>query len=264
MFKVLVVEDELIIRKGLIASVDWEELNCEVAGEAADGKEGLQKILQLKPNIVLSDIKMPCMSGIEMVEKAKREHVFHTVFITSFADFEYAKKGIELQVSNYLLKPIDEDELKETIKNICERICAEKADKKREEFQETGIHQNYYVEKTMEFIRERYKEKVGIGDVCEILKVSKSYLSRILKKNLDLSFVDLLNQYRIKQAGVILETEEMKIYELADLLGFSDYKHFCAVFKKYNGISPGDYRRRKMIENGNKKSDDRFQPSDFS
>lgn len=241
MLKVIIVEDEEIIRKGLIASFDWEEHGCKVVADMEDGKKGLEAIRKLRPELVISDIRMPFMSGIEMIERARENHKFHTIFITSFADFEYARKGIELKVDGYLLKPIDEEELGRMI----DEIEKESAGKKAPLVDTEKIGSNYYVEKTYEIIEKRYHEKLSIGEVCVSLKVSKSYLSRILKKNLNLSFVDILNQYRIEKADFLIGENKLKMYEISEQLGFCDYKHFCTVFKKYKGMSPREYVKRE-------------------
>ena len=97
MNKIIIVEDEEIIRNGLAISFDWMEYGCNIVGLAKDGKEGLDMILELEPDIVISDIRMPKMTGIEMIQNAKKQgKEFFSIFLNSYADFEYAKSSIEL------------------------------------------------------------------------------------------------------------------------------------------------------------------------
>ncbi len=104
MYRVLIVEDEDIIRKGIAYTMDWMGMGCTIAGEACNGKEGLDKIKELEPDIVLADIMMPVMDGIEMIREAKKRGIgdFKSIILTSYADFEYAKAAIDLDVSAYL------------------------------------------------------------------------------------------------------------------------------------------------------------------
>ena len=124
MYKVIIVEDEDIIRKGIAYTMDWTSMGCTIVGEAASGEEGLSKISELNPDIVLLDIMMPGMDGIAMIRKAKEDGIgdFKSVILTSYAEFDYAKKAIDLDVSAYLMKPASEEEIKKRIKKIIEEI----------------------------------------------------------------------------------------------------------------------------------------------
>lgn len=119
MYKLLIVDDEPIVREGIKNLIPWEDYNFQLVGEAKDGKEGLKKIMELKPDLVLVDIKMPGLSGIELIKTAKEQgHQSKFVILTGYSDFEYAKSAIHLGVRGYLLKPIDELELIEIAKEL--------------------------------------------------------------------------------------------------------------------------------------------------
>lgn len=123
MLKVLIVDDEAMIRKGLNQILDWNALNMNIIGSAKDGEEGLLMIKELGPDIVLTDIKMPHKNGLDMIEecaKAKIEPYF--VVLTGFDEFDYAKRALKNQVLDYLLKPIDESELKKVMIRIKQKI----------------------------------------------------------------------------------------------------------------------------------------------
>ena len=96
MYKVLIVEDEDIIRKGLMFMVNWQQAGCVVAGEAADGLEGLEKIRETRPDIVIVDINMPVMDGLEMLEKSIQEYGYDAIIVSGYSEFEYARKAITL------------------------------------------------------------------------------------------------------------------------------------------------------------------------
>ena len=146
-------------------------------------------ILELNPDIVISDIKMPKMTGIEMIQNAKKQGKdFFSIILTSYAEFGYAKSAIEFGASGYLLKPVDEDELVELLKSITDKINKKNRQKK---------------------IEESVKDKI------------------------------------IKKAISYLEKTDLMIYEISCKAGFSDYKYFCTVFKKYTSLSPSEYQKNR-------------------
>ena len=112
MRKVLLVEDENLIRRGLLYKVDWSQVNCAIAGEAATGEEGLEKIRSLHPDIVITDIRMPDIDGVEMLRLGRQECRFSAVILSGYSEFAYAREAIHLGVVEYLLKPVDIGELK--------------------------------------------------------------------------------------------------------------------------------------------------------
>ncbi|MDD6991134.1 MAG: response regulator transcription factor [Oscillospiraceae bacterium] len=127
MFKVLLVDDEPNVRMGIKMMIPWEDIGCEIIGEAEDGDDGLSKIMISRPDIVIADIKMPGKTGIEMTEAAKALGFKGKVIILSgYSDFSYAKTAISLGVENFILKPVDEDELTEAIKAAGEKIRSER------------------------------------------------------------------------------------------------------------------------------------------
>ena len=119
MYRVMIIDDEAIVRMGIRTLINWKEEGFEICEEGRDGRDGLQKILEYQPELVLIDIKMPGLNGIEVIKEA-RVHGFNGKFIilTGYSEFEYAKSAITLGVKAYLLKPINENELMNYIKNI--------------------------------------------------------------------------------------------------------------------------------------------------
>ena len=134
MFKVLLVDDEPNVRQGIKMMIPWDEIDCEVIGEADDGDDGLNKIMMHQPDIVIADIKMPGKTGIEMTEAAKALGFKGKVLILSgYSDFSYAKTAIALGVENFILKPVDEDELIEAIKTAGKKIKSEREHRYKQE-----------------------------------------------------------------------------------------------------------------------------------
>ena len=127
MLKVLLVDDEPNVRQGVKMMIPWDELGLEVIGEGEDGDDGLSKILSMKPDIVIADVKMPGMTGIKMIEAAKNNgYEGKCLILSGYSDFTYAKEAMSLGVKGFILKPVDEDELIEALKALCEEIREER------------------------------------------------------------------------------------------------------------------------------------------
>lgn len=274
MLKVLIVEDEEIIRKGLVHTVDWLSMQCTVVGDASNGEEGLQLIQLLRPDLVITDIRMPLMNGIDMVKQALSIYPFHSIILTSYSEFEYAKQAISLKVFEYLLKPVDEEKLAKIIENIKQEISQDQVFndiiKKTKTIRDINLielnvylfaenKQNYYVSQAIIRIKNDYHHKLSIELIADELGVSPSFLSRKFKEITSQTFLDILNKYRIQKAVELLATGKSRIYEIADMTGFSEYKHFCNVFKKYTRSTPTEFMKsgnRIVVKNQTKEEND--------
>lgn len=256
MLKLIIVEDEDIIRKGLVYTIDWLGMDCVVVADASDGVEGLAKILEHRPDIVITDIRMPRLDGFGMVEEARQHVEFRRIFLTSYAEFEYARRALELKAADYLLKPVEEEKIRTVIKGIQEDHARRR---EKESLQEgsrgPGLDFDYYigldttengyVSKAIREIRENYPQKISVETIAMEFGVSTSYLSRKFKEVTGHTFLDFLNIYRVQQAVALLRTNRYRVYEVSDRTGFSDYKHFCTVFKRYTSMSPTVFMKRR-------------------
>ncbi len=253
MHKVLIVEDEDIMRKGLMFMAQWQEVDCIVVGEAVNGQDGLEKIQKYQPDIVIVDINMPVMNGLEMLEKSIREYGYDAIIVSGYEEFEYARRGISLGITEYLLKPIDYPKLYEAIqkiqvkrntdtkmKNVIHQIDVEKKKFGVLEYEErkTG---NRYIDLMIQTIHDKYPTRLSLNDISEQCKMSCTYLNVNFKNETGYTFNDYLNRYRIQKAVDLLKENEYKIYEIAEMVGFSDYKYFIKVFKKYIACSPARF-----------------------
>ncbi len=253
LYKVIIVEDEEILRKGLLFMVDWTKVNCIVAGEASNGIEGLELIKEVKPDIVITDVKMPFKDGLRMLEESMEEFCYETIVLSGYGEFEYAKKAITLNVTEYLLKPINFDLLYNAIVKIEDKI-----DKKQRiqgyvqllndnllynklldmSYYKTENIKNKYVSKMINYIKENYSNKISLTDLSLEYNLSYVYLNTKFKEGTGYTFNDFLNRYRILQSIRLLKENNMRVYEIAEVVGFQDYKYFIQVFKKYIGCSP--------------------------
>lgn len=253
MHKVLIVEDEDIIRKGLMFMVDWQKSDCVVVGEAVDGKEGLDKIRETCPDIVIVDINMPVKDGLSMLEDSIAAYGYDAIIVSGYSEFEYARKAIGLGVTEYLLKPVNFNELYDALDKITAKQLA--AARLRNEIKQLDLEKkklgileesdpqdntdgNRHVEYMINYIREHYCSRLSLTDVSEQCGMSCTYLNSKFKSFTGYTFNDYLNRYRMQKAVELLKEDRYKVYEIADRVGFSDYKYFIKVFKKYVGCSP--------------------------
>ncbi|GIO31537.1 hypothetical protein J2TS6_26780 [Paenibacillus albilobatus] len=127
MLKVLIVDDEPKLREGLRTLIPWEEQGYRVVDTAANGQEALEKYEAHKPELILADIRMPGMDGLQLIQELRsRGADSHMLILSGYADFEYAKRAISCRVDGYLLKPVDEDELVSYLEQIREAIEKER------------------------------------------------------------------------------------------------------------------------------------------
>lgn len=164
--RIVVVEDEYRIRSGVVKLINKISPEYEVVGEAENGLEGISLITQLNPDLVIVDIKMPEMDGIEMLMQLKEKGVKHrTVILSGYSDFEYARKAIKISVCEYLLKPITASDLEKTLKDVEKEINMEKMLRANQVqvlsslgqiFQSMALGDNNIADELNKFLKEKY------------------------------------------------------------------------------------------------------------
>lgn len=258
MYKVVIIDDEPIIVEGLSKTIDWNKWDCKVVGSAFDGDEGLELIRREKPDILISDISMPNLDGLKMIAALKGEFPFMQITIlTGYRDFNYAKEAIVLGVTRFLLKPSKIDEVNEAISVMTEKLKEEyerhpellqsEKDKEAEASEDedetlSSAANSFLVNKALEYIKEHYDEKLRLVDVADHIYVSQWHLSKLLNKHLGNNFSEILNGIRIEKAKELLKDPSLRIYDIAEKVGFMDLTHFSRVFKRIEGISANEYR----------------------
>ncbi|MCU6793047.1 response regulator [Paenibacillus sp. WQ 127069] len=134
MWRVLIIDDDFQVLEGMKKSIPWQKLEAQWVGEAMDGVEGLQKIRETDPDIIITDIYMPIMNGLEMIEQLKREEIPGEVIILSgYSDFQYARQALRLQVNDYLSKPVTLDELHDVLEKVIKGLEAKELKKLEQE-----------------------------------------------------------------------------------------------------------------------------------
>jgi len=343
---VLIVDDEKMVREGIVATLPWEELHLKVVGTAANGRDALSLIRNLKPHIVLTDIRMPFLDGLGLMEAIQQEAPqIKTIILSAYDEFEYARKALKLGAVDYLIKPIQAEELVAVLRRVVELF---QEDVKREVFfgdirrkvredfpiflrllkeegigdlvktieklfpfpeseawkagrdiltiliQELHIHavissafmeellsdvrtasellhshtdlevfvqvfaeklQGYVgqtnrptvpviIQKVLAYVQERYAEPISVQGIAKRFGLNPDYFSHLFKLSMGVNFIEYLNRYRIDRAEELIVKESLKIYEVAERVGFPDYKYFSRLFHQWKGYRPTDIRKK--------------------
>lgn len=237
LYRIILVDDEEEVRKGIIRKIDWETLGFEVVGDAENGEDALEKIEQLEPDVVMTDIRMPYMDGLTLTAKIRQKFPSVKVLIFSgFDDFEYAQQAIKLNVTEYILKPVNVEELTEILNRVRESLDEE-------------IEQR----RNVSLLRESYRNSLPI--------IRELFLSDMVRGMADLPMIEMkLREYEVDilfaqkwiVAVIDVEEEEMtdgkslSLHKEQELIPISvrklvedNLKDYCrfTIFNSYAGIA---------------------------
>lgn len=250
-YTLVIVEDESIIREELKMVIPFQTLDFTLLATADNGIEGKRIIEEYHPDIVITDIRLPGLDGLTMIQEAQGE--FETIILTGFSDFAYMKTAIKIHVFDYLLKPVDDEafiQVLHELKSKMERTHASSPDTPRLHLLPlTSDVQNYLVAKSIEFISLNYDKPIGLKEAADTLQVSETHLSRLFSENVQMNFLKYLNTYRINKSLMLLTTTTLNINEISAQCGFLSSGYFTRVFKRYCQTTPSHYRNINC-ENG--------------
>lgn len=346
MLDILLVDDEFMIKRGLAKMVEQDD-RFRICGEAEDGAEALRLAIVLKPALIITDIRMPEMDGLELMQAIREQGLrAEIVILSGYDDFSYAQQAIRHGAFDYLLKPIKPAVFSAMLDKLAERLAGTRLSSERRSkwlvasrdkvgpFAETvwllkedeverelgAIYRdlseltddgeerrsmladftvlavgeleakqheplplpppmpadwpaadgelleaaNSFFERLMNMLRETRrwsahhhlyravehmkshfaKPDLDLQEAADLCEMSPSYFSRVFKQELGVSFVTYLTQLRLDEAKRLLEDSLYKTYEVANKVGYEDYPHFAKLFKRLNGVSPTEYRKR--------------------
>lgn len=244
---VLLVDDEIMIREGFKRLFDWKSHGCEVIGEASDGMEALNQIDTIHPDIVIMDINIPIMNGLKVIKLSRMKYPeIAFVIVSGYDDFSYCREALRLQITDYILKPVNYDEFGNCIDNLKislfeQRITQEKEPEKQEERTISGITR---------YLQEHLSEEVSLSVLSEEFHLNPQYISQLFKSEIGVGFLTYLTNARLEKAKKLLVSTSLSVAEVAQQCGYSDYRVFTKGFKKTEGITPSQFRRDFLEENG--------------
>ena len=237
--RVLLVDDEIMIREGFKKLFDWEAHGCQVVGEAADGMEALAQMDALDPDLAIMDINIPIMNGLKVIQLSRIKHPDTAfVIVSGYDDFSYCREALRLQITDYILKPVDYEEFGTCIDHLKIALFQRESAKDTAAPQEERI-----IHSIIRYLQAHLSEDISLSVLAEEFHLSGQYISQLFKNEIGVNFLAYLTNLRMEKAKKLLLSTSLSIGEVAEQLGYGDYRVFTKVFKKWEGITPSQYRR---------------------
>lgn len=236
--RVLLVDDEIMIREGFKRLFDWEEYGCEVVGEAADGMEALSKIDSMVPDLVIMDINIPIMNGLKVIQASRAKHPdMAFIIVSGYDDFDYCREALRLKIADYILKPVNYEEFGHCLDGMKITLFEKQVSENEFESEERPIAG------ITRYLQEHLEEEISLAMLAENFHLSPQYISQLFKTEIGVGFLNYLTGIRMERAKKLLISTSLPIAEVSEKSGYSDYRVFTKVFKKNEGCTPSQYRR---------------------
>lgn len=250
MLKILIVDDEPDICELIHKLIDWEELKLTSLGSSQNGIDAMEIILRQKPDIVITDIQMPEVNGLDVCKYLyETRPETQVIILTAYSNFDYAKSAIKYSACEYVLKIAIMDELPEALGKATGKLLKLKKEVEKEEV--IVPEQKTLLQQIEQYVKQNYKSKISLEEIADELHVNRSYLSRFYKNKTGVNLFDEILKLRIESAKEYLLKTNMKTYEVSEAVGFEDAGYFSKMFKKITGVSPKDFRKQEKDEKKN-------------
>ena len=262
MIRLLIADDERLEREALAEMVTRRFVEHEIVlEEAENGRKAADTAILWGADLILMDIEMPGMNGLDAARAVLAQRPgCRVIFVTAYSLFQYAHEAVHLGACDYLLKPVDPDELEASIRRAIRQIETERklealAPIQQEQEPETPAapheeggdesSQNALVmAHVRRYLEDNYMFDISLDSVGEILHISPAYLSAQFKKYQKMNFLDCLTELRINAAKELLNDPFRSSAEVASMVGYEDASYFARAFKKRTGMTPTQYRRQ--------------------
>ncbi|MCR4588930.1 MAG: response regulator [Lachnospiraceae bacterium] len=253
MYQILIADDEIIERTVLERKLRQNFQDRCVITQATNGREVIAKAREEMPDLMILDIEMPGVSGLEAAEEIRSwKKPCSIIFLTAFQEFDYARKAVSVHALEYLLKPCDEQELILSVEEAL-RIAEERKNlggKGEEPVKEEPISpeeeidglRNSRADAVRNYIELHYAEDLSVRVMAEHFCYSEVYFCKLFKQHFGESFVSYLTHYRIREAQRLLADESVNIKDVGRTVGYEDSNYFTKVFRRIVGMSPSEYR----------------------
>lgn len=258
MIRLLIADDEKLEREALTEIVNRRFEHEVVLEFAENGRKAADTAVLWGAELILMDIEMPGMNGLDAARAilAQRPSC-RVIFVTAYSLFQYAHEAVHLGACDYLLKPVDPDELEASIRRAIRQIETERKlaalasvqpkteAPEQEEMDEGENSQTALVmAHVRKYLEDNYMFDLSLDSVGEILHISPAYLSAQFKKYQKMNFLDCLTELRINAAKELLADPFRSSAEVASMVGYEDASYFARAFKKRTGMTPTQYRRQ--------------------
>jgi YesN/AraC family two-component response regulator len=244
----MVVDDEFNIRNGLVISVPWETIGVKVVAQARDGAEALDLARQFHPDLVVTDISMDEMDGLEFTTVLLKELPRTKVIILSgYGEFAYAQRALDLKVSAYLLKPVSPEDL---LVKVAEVVKEWESDRERarrlgedKSVGEEAVGDRAVIRRARDYLESRFGDhETCLESLAGHLGLTPGYISKLFKAETGRNYTEELADLRIKKAKELLSHSNLKLSEVGVRVGYLNPQYFATAFRKATGMTPSEYR----------------------
>lgn len=263
MIRLLIADDEKLEREAL-AELVQRRFEREVVLEVAEnGRKAADTAVLWGADLILMDIEMPGMSGLDAARAVLAQRPScRVIFVTAYSLFQYAHEAVHLGACDYLLKPVDPDELEASVRRAMRQIETERkleelaaaqpqpeqteTEEEAEDAPEEGENSQtaLVMAHVRRYLEDNYMFDLSLDSVGEILHISPAYLSAQFKKYQKMNFLDCLTELRINAAKELLNDPFRSSAEVASMVGYEDASYFARAFKKRTGVTPTQYRKQ--------------------
>lgn len=243
MYRLIIVDDEPKIAEGTSQLFPWENIGFSVVGTFTSAKAALAYMEREPVDVVLSDIQMPDISGLELCRRLGEKENVHVVLFSSYQNYEYFRSALQNGAMDYLLKPLTYTSLTECFTKIKEKLDEQRSEENR-------LPQSFYdqlLEQVDAYLRDHLQDATLVR-CAKRVSLSPTYLSRIYKEKSGVAFSDRLLQLRMERARELLADEQHKAYDVAWDVGYDVPQNFSRAFKNYFGVTPSEYRQKMKGE----------------
>jgi len=254
MIRACVVDDEKLVRKGIITIMPWDKFSIKVVAEAANGVRALEVMAEQPIDLLFTDLTMPEMDGIQLIHAVKEKYPnVQTVILTCHPEFEYVQEALRLGAIDYILKTqlendLMEDVLSKIVGRYHERIAITQPVRQEEPlFTPQGSYPEDIVlaiQQAVVYMQEQEEINFTQEEVAKVASMSRGYFSQCFKDIVGIRFHKYVKDLRLNKAKQLLLTTNRPIYAIAEQTGFKDEKYFSRLFLMEVGTLPSDFRQQ--------------------
>ena len=246
MINIVICDDNESTANMISDTIDWKALNCTVKAVEYDGNLGLNSIRKFQPQLIITDINMPGIDGLEMIKQAQIINPsVKFIFITAHDNFKYAHEAVKLHAFDYILKPFARRELVYTISRVVKEITEDGSSKNISSSKTADIPMN--IQRMIKYMENKLSDDINLEMLSDEFGISSSHISRSIKQYTGKSYNQFLIQLRIDKAKFLLTDPRLNISEISNMVGYRNYITFYKVFSRECGLSPSEFRKNQKI-----------------
>jgi len=241
MYRAFFVDDEPLVLESFMSSPIFLECGYINEGYSVNSVEAVEKIIRINPDIVFTDLKMPGLNGVEMMNELKRKgYCGEFVIISAYGEFEESRRFFKMSGFDYLIKPVAEQELQNMLLKLSEKLSEKPGNKKENNSSEKT--QSHELNEITIYLTGNLSEKHTLEALAEKFGLKPNYICRLFSRHLDTTFSVYIKNIRMEEASVLLKTTRKTVKEISMLCGYPDYFYFCRVFRDTYKCTPTELR----------------------